>query len=84
MVHTMTDSFLIIPIYEDGDVIVAAGDILRKEVVIMDNEFYTIIYQLIVWCIEYIIIPIGVAITARIIAEKLLQPQPARQKKKRL
>ncbi len=72
-----------IPIYKDGDVIVAAGNLLRKEVVGVDNEFLTNIGYAVVWCMKYMFIPFGVAVSAIIFAEKLLQPQPDRQKKKR-
>ena len=43
---------------------------------------YSIQYH-IVWCVKYIFIPLGVAITARCIADKLLRPQPDKQRKKR-
>ena len=49
----------------------------------MNKEFYTNIGYSVVWCVKYIFIPIGVAVTARIIAAKLLRPQPNRQRKKR-
>ena len=49
----------------------------------MSDDFYTNIGFGFVWCISYIFIPIGVAIAARLIAEKLLPPQPERQRKKR-
>jgi hypothetical protein len=49
----------------------------------MNNEFYTNIGFTIVLSMKYIFIPLGVAVFARIIAEKLLRPQPKRQKKKR-
>jgi hypothetical protein len=55
----------------------------RKEVVDVDGNFYTNIGYAVIWCIKYLFIPIGVAISARIIADKLLQPQPGRQRKKR-
>jgi hypothetical protein len=72
-----------VPTHRDGDVIVAAGNLHRKGVVDMDKEFYTNIGFTVVWCMKYIFIPIGVALTARILADKLLLPQPDRQKKKR-
>lgn len=50
----------------------------------MDNEAYTNVGYAYVWIIKCVFIPLGVAITARIIADKLLQPQPQRQRKKRL
>jgi hypothetical protein len=56
---------------------------LRKEVVEMDNKFYTNIGYAVAWCMKYIFMPIGVAVSARIIAGKLLRPQPERQRKKR-
>ena len=49
----------------------------------MNDDFYTNIGHAVVLCVKYVFIPLGVAITARIIAEKLLRPQPYRQKKKR-
>lgn len=70
------------PSYEDGDVIVAAGNIQRKEVVDVNKDLYTYIGYAFVWCIRYIFIPIGVAVVGRIIAHKMLQPQPERQRKK--
>jgi len=73
----------VIPIYKDGDVIVVAGNLQRKEVVEMSKEFFTNIGYAVAWCMKYIFIPLGVAVFARIIAEKLLRPQPDRQKKKR-
>jgi len=45
----------------------------------MNNDLYTNIGYTVVWCVKYIIIPIGVSISARIIADKLLQPQPEKQ-----
>ncbi len=49
----------------------------------MNSDFYTGIGMAVVWCMKYILIPIGVAITARILAEKILRSQPERQKNKR-
>lgn len=49
----------------------------------MSKQFFTSIGNIIVWCMKYIFIPFGVAVSARIFVEKLLQPQPDRQKKKR-
>lgn len=49
----------------------------------MSDEFYTNIGLVVVWCVKCIFIPLGVAITARIIVDKLLLPQPDRQRKKR-
>ena len=49
----------------------------------MSDDFYTKIGFGFVWCIRYIFIPMGVAIAARIIAGKLIRPQPERQRKKR-
>ncbi|MCX8129103.1 MAG: hypothetical protein N3I35_03265 [Clostridia bacterium] len=49
----------------------------------MSDEFYTNIGYAFVLCIKYIIIPLGVAVLARIIADTLLQPQPKVQRKKR-
>jgi hypothetical protein len=75
--------FLLLPTLRDGDVIVAAGNIQRKEVVDMSNELYTEIGYIFVWCMKYIFIPLGVAVTARILADKLHLPLPERQRKKR-
>jgi hypothetical protein len=36
-----------------------------------------------VWCVKYMFIPLGIAVLAKIIAEKLIPPQPERQRKKR-
>ena len=49
----------------------------------MSNELYISIGLIVVWCIKYIFIPLGVAVFARIIVDKLLKPQPDRQRKKR-
>jgi len=49
----------------------------------MGTDFYTGIGLVVAWCMKYIFIPFGVAVSAKIFAEKLLQPQPDRQKKKR-
>ena len=49
----------------------------------MNNEVYTNIGILVVWCIKYIYIPIGVGVLIRLISRKLFQPQPGRQRKKR-
>ncbi|HHV98957.1 MAG TPA: hypothetical protein GXX36_05880 [Clostridiaceae bacterium] len=50
----------------------------------MNTDFYTNIGLAVVWCMESIFIPVGVAVSARIIiAEKLLRSQPKRQRKKR-
>lgn len=49
----------------------------------MNRELYTNIGFIVVWCMKYIFIPMMVAISARLIAEKLLRLQPGRQKKKR-
>jgi len=76
-------SFLWFPTHKDGDVIVAAGNTQRKEVVDVNIDFYTGIGMAVVWCLKYIIIPVGVAFSARILAEKVLRSQPGRQKNKR-
>jgi hypothetical protein len=49
----------------------------------MSNALYTNISFTVVWCIKYIFIPLGVAVSARIFVDKLLRPQPDRQRKKR-
>ncbi|HHV96025.1 MAG TPA: hypothetical protein GXX37_06065 [Clostridiaceae bacterium] len=76
-------SFLSIPTRKDGDVIVAAREYAKEGVGRMNNDLYTNIGYAVVWCIKYIFIPIGVSVSARIIAERLLQPHPEKQRKKR-
>ena len=49
----------------------------------MVDTFYVYIGIAVVWCVKYIFIPFGVAVSARVVAGKLLQPQPKRQRKKR-
>jgi hypothetical protein len=49
----------------------------------MNIDIYTKIGFVLVWSIKIIFIPLGIAISARIIAEKILRPQPDRQRKKR-
>jgi len=49
----------------------------------MSNDLYTNIGYIFVWCVKYIFIPLGVAITARCVTDKLLRPQPDKQRKKR-
>lgn len=49
----------------------------------MNNEFYTSIGYFVVWCMKYIFVPFGVAISARVFVDKVLLPQPERQRKKR-
>ncbi|HHW00602.1 MAG TPA: hypothetical protein GXX36_13770 [Clostridiaceae bacterium] len=49
----------------------------------MDTDFYASIGYAVVWCVKYLFIPIGVAVSARIITDRLLRPQPERQRKKR-
>lgn len=56
----------------------------RKEVVDVNNDLYTKIGYFVALCMKYIFIPIGVGVAIRLITRKLLQPQPERQKKKRL
>lgn len=72
-----------IPQYEDGDVIVVAGNPRRKGVVDLEDGFYTYIGFAVVWCMKYIFIPFGVGLSVKIVAKKLLQQQPLKQKKKR-
>ena len=50
----------------------------------MGSELYITVGYGLMWCVKYIFIPIGVAVAARLIVEKLLRPQPERQRKKRL
>ena len=49
----------------------------------MDKDFYINIGYGVAWFAKIIFIPIGVAVTARIIAEIILTPHPRRQRKKR-
>ena len=49
----------------------------------MNKEFVTDIGYAVLWCTKYVFIPFGIAVSAKIFAEKILQPQPERQKKKR-
>jgi hypothetical protein len=49
----------------------------------MDNNLYTDIGYAVVCCVKYIFIPIGVSVSARIITDKLLKPQPEKQRTKR-
>jgi hypothetical protein len=49
----------------------------------MNNMLYTNIGFIVVWCIKYVFIPLGVAVFARVIVDKLLKPHPERQRKKR-
>ena len=49
----------------------------------MNNDFYTYIGLSVVWIEKYIFIPVGVAVLAGIITNRVLKPQPERQKKKR-
>jgi len=47
----------------------------------MNIKIYADIGYTVVWCIKYIFIPITVAVLARIIADRILRPQPERQRK---
>jgi len=76
-------SFLCIPTRKDGDVIVAAWEYAKEGGGWVNNDLYTNIGYAVVWCIKYIFIPIGVSVSARIISERLLQPHPEKQRKKR-
>lgn len=49
----------------------------------MNIDIYARIGYTVEWCIKYIFIPIAVAVLARIIADRILGPQPERQRKKR-
>ena len=46
----------------------------------MSNVLYTSIGFLVVWCAKYVFIPLGVAVLAKIIVDKLLKPHPERKK----
>jgi hypothetical protein len=71
------------PSHGDGDVIVAAGNIQKREVVGMNNELYAGVGFLVIWCVKYILVPIGVIVFASLIVNRLLQTQPDKQKNKR-
>ena len=47
----------------------------------MSSVLYTNIGFFVVWCMKYVFIPLGVAIVARVIVDKLLTPHPERQRK---
>ncbi len=50
----------------------------------MPEDFFTYIGYAFVWCCKIVVIPFGVAVSARIVAERILRrPQPERQRKKR-
>ncbi len=49
----------------------------------MDKAFYSNIGYAVVWCVKYIFIPFGIAFFVRVLADKVSQPQPKRQRKKR-
>ena len=49
----------------------------------MDKDLYTNIGYFVVLCMKYIFIPLGVSISARLIVDKMLRPQPEKQRKKR-
>jgi hypothetical protein len=55
----------------------------RKEVVDMDNQIITSIGIAILWCVKYLFIPFGITVFARLLADRLSQPQPERHRKKR-
>ena len=76
-------SFPRVPIYKDGDVIVAAGNLQRKEVVDMDRAIYTYIGIIVVWCVKFLFVPVIVGVVIKMITHKMFQPQPERQRKKR-
>jgi hypothetical protein len=71
------------PLYKDGDVIVAAGEFAEKEVAGLNNEFYAGFGYAVAWCIKFIFIPFLVAVSSKVFVDKLLGPQPERQRKKR-
>ncbi len=41
----------------------------------MNNDFYTYIGLTVVWIVKYIFIPVGVAILAGVITNRVLRPQ---------
>ncbi len=49
----------------------------------MSNQFYIKIGVAFVWCMKYIFIPFGIAFFVRILADRVSQPHPRRQRKKR-
>jgi hypothetical protein len=68
--------------YGDGDVIVAAGNLFGGGG-IMGNNIYLYIGYFVVLALKYMVVPVTVAVFARLIADRLLGPQPERQRKKR-
>jgi len=49
----------------------------------MNKDVYASIGFGLIWCVMYIFVPFGVAVTGRMLSEKLLQSQPKKQRKKR-
>ncbi len=49
----------------------------------MREDLYTAFGYITFWIMKYIAIPIGVGVSVKLITNKLLQPQPERQRKKR-
>lgn len=56
---------------------------IRREVVGMKENLYATIGYTVVWIFRYIILPVTIAVLARVIADRLPRPQPERQKKRR-
>jgi hypothetical protein len=74
-VFCLLDFLLCIPTHRDSDVKeCCCRELQRKEVVDLSNNFYINIGYVFVWCLKYIFIPFGGAVSAKIASEKLLQP----------
>ncbi len=49
----------------------------------MSVQFIINIGLAIMWCVKYIFIPFGIAVFARLFADRVSRPHPKRQRKKR-
>jgi len=67
--------------YGDGDVIVAAGNLFGGGGK-LGNGIYLYIGYFVVLVLKYMVVPVIVAVVARLLADRLLNP-PDRQRKKR-
>lgn len=61
----------------------AVGNLQRKGMVELNQNFYATIGYAFVWCMKYIAVPIVVGVAVKAITETLFQPGPDRQRKKR-
>ena len=71
------------PIYEDSDVIVAAGTKQRKEVNGMTEEFYAALGKILIGVAKYLCAPLLVTMTASIWTSRLQRLHPQDKKKRR-